>query len=149
MALSQPVQNGLNDTQRELLASRYSVAAPIDPVLPGTKTAAPKAEEKHPFASQDWFERSSDKADGGRTALKNLMERMKKLAEAAEQREAAERVTASSPAPEPESTGGPSSGSMFVSMAPDGWWGSGEVAVESTETGTGNGNGNGNGGSGK
>src|SRR5829696_1223577 len=138
MALSQPVQNGLNDTQRELLASRYSVAAPIDPVLPGTKTAAPKAEEKHAFASQDWFERSSDKADGGRTALKNLMERMKKLAEAAEQREAAQRVTPSQP--EAEGTDGPSSGSMFVSAAPDGWWGSGEVAVGSTDSGSGSGN---------
>jgi hypothetical protein len=94
MALSQPVQNGLGDVQRELLTSRYSVAAPVDPVLPGTKTTAPKAEEKHAFASQDWFERTTDKADGGRTALKNLLTRMKGLADAAEQRQAAERVSA-------------------------------------------------------
>src|SRR5215207_7106338 len=146
MALSQPVQNGLNDTQRELLASRYSVAAPIDPVLPGTKTAAPKAEEKHAFASQDWFERSSDKADGGRTALKNLMERMKKLAEAAEQREAAQRVTPSQP--EAESTEGSGNGSMFVSAAPDGWWGSGDVAVGSTDSGNGGGSTSGSGSTG-
>jgi hypothetical protein len=92
MALSQPVQSGSNDLQRELLTSRYSKTAPLEPVLPGTKTAAPKAEEKHAVASQDWFERSTDKADGGRTALKNLLTRMKSLADAAAQREAAERV---------------------------------------------------------
>jgi hypothetical protein len=99
MAPSQPVQNGLGDLQRELLTSRYSTAAPLDPVLPGTKTAAPKAEEKRPFASQDWFERSADKADGGRTALENLMARMKGLADAAEQRRAAERVADAATAP--------------------------------------------------
>src|ERR687898_2517191 len=100
MALSQPVQNGLGDLQRDLLTSRYSTAAPLDPVLPGTKTTAPKAEEKRPFASQDWFERSADKADGGRTALQNLMKRMKGLADAAEQRQAAERLAAEAPKPE-------------------------------------------------
>src|SRR5215217_6950506 len=112
MALSQPVQNGVGDVQRELLASRYSSAAPLEAVLPGTDTAAPKAEEKHAFASQDWFERSSEKADGGRTALKNLIARMKSIADAAAQRDAAARVgqtpaseaTESEPAVPPAST---------------------------------------------
>jgi len=106
MALSQPVQNGAGDLQRELLASRYSSAAPLEAVLPGTDTAVPKAEDKHAFASQDWFERSSEKADGGRTALKNLIARVKSIADAAAQREAAARV-GQSPASEPAETEGP------------------------------------------
>ena len=113
MAPSQPVQSGSNDLQRELLSSRYTVTAPLETVLPGTKTAAPKVEEKHAFATQDWFERSTDKADGGRTALKNLMSRMKGLADAAAQREAAERVaTTTEPAGEESSALPPAS--MFA-----------------------------------
>ena len=97
MALSQPVQNGSGDLQRELLTSRYSTAAPLGAAPPGATTAAPKAEEKRPSASQDRFESSADKADGGRAALQNLRDHMKGLADAAEQREAAERVGAEAP----------------------------------------------------
>jgi hypothetical protein len=135
MALSEPVQNGSNDLQRELLARRYSAARPVEPVLPGTDTAAPKAEEKHAFATQDWFERSSEKADGGRTALKNLIARMKALADARAEREAAERVAASAAKSTNAEPSALPTASMFV--APASTTSSGSTATGGTTTGGG------------
>jgi hypothetical protein len=137
MGLSQPVQSGASDVQRELLTRRYATAAPVEAVLPGTKTVAPKAEEKHAFGGQDWFERSTDKADGGRTALKNMLERMKKLADANAEREAAERVaaTGSPAAPVPENT------QVAAPAVPTGWWAPASVASDNNNPDAGSGSG--------
>jgi hypothetical protein len=95
--MSEPVQNRALDLHRAALAGNYFAAAPTQAAAGRTRADLAKFDEKDPMVRRDWFERSSEEADYGRTALRNLSARLQSIAEAAQAREAAARVGVTEP----------------------------------------------------
>ena len=83
--------------QQAVFASRYMATSPLEVVAGDVRAGLAKPDEERSTVRKDWFELTSERAEGGRTALRNLNARMRGLAEAAQAREAAERVAQAEP----------------------------------------------------